>query len=292
MFDSHIHYDEAIVPAAGLLLSMDAVGIERAALIAPLTPDMEPTLLTRAAPYLMRGLNTSSRSLRWAVRAVYRNVVKGDGRVDIGGKIYQVLPQPDNDPICQAVASYPDRFVGWIFINPTGPIEPVDEIERCLATPGMIGVKCHPYWHGYPVSKLVTTAEYCQQRGLPMLIHLGARTGGDFTALPERFPDLTVVYAHAGVPYQRRVCDYARLKKNVYVDLSSPTYVDAAGAAAAVRRAGASKCLFGTDGPYFHHAAGRVDLGLSLEIYQSLALSKADRRRVGWENFTAIVDRR
>jgi len=290
MFDCHIHLDEQLVSVPGLLASMDEFGVERAALIAGMVPDLVETVLVRLGGRLLRrGLNSRRRGLRRVVRGLYRSTVKADGWVDVGGKRYSVLPQPDNGSVRAAVERHPERFVGWIFVNPAGPIEPLGEIERCLATRGMIGVKCHPFWHTYPVAALETTAAFCEERRLPMLVHLGTGPKGDFTFLPTRFPDLTVVYAHAGIPYEAAVCDLARARKNVFVDISSPGYVDLAIATSAIRRAGADKCLFGTDGPYFHHAGGRMSFRYHRDLLAKLQLPAADRERVARENFVGIL---
>jgi predicted TIM-barrel fold metal-dependent hydrolase len=188
---------------------------------------------------------------------LYRNTVKDDGAVDLLGQRYPVKVQPRNDEVVAAVATHPDRFWGWVFVNPTGPVEPAAEAERCLATAGMIGVKAHPFWHNYPVRLLMDVAGLCEELHLPMLIHLGTGENGDFQVLPQNFPRLKVIYAHAGIPYQTAIQDYARSRDNVFVDFASTEYVDVHFAREAIRRAGAEKCLFGTDGPYFHVRADR-----------------------------------
>ncbi|MCX5859465.1 MAG: amidohydrolase family protein [Proteobacteria bacterium] len=107
--------------------------------------------------------------------------------------------------------------------------------------------------------------------------------------MPERFPKLKIIFAHAGIPYAASVCAYAREKKNVYIDLSATDYVDRKTAALAVRKAGAGKCLFGTDGPYFHMAGGRFDYGPSVKIIRGLGLSQEDLERVEKKIFLEII---
>lgn len=290
MIDSHIHFHDEIVSVEGLLASMDANGISKAALIAALCGDIEATAFIKyGGPVIRYALNHSFLFLRKTARRMYKNWVRDGENVIIGGKHYRLYAQPDNEPIRRVVAEHPDRFCGWVFVNPMGPVEPAAEVERCLETPGMIGVKAHPYWHDYPVSALEDIAAFCQERGLPILIHLGTQEHGDYTFLPKQFPALKIVYAHAGIPYQRSVCELTASSPNVFVDLSSATYVPAGVAKMAVRTAGVDKCIFGSDGPYFHHGDDRFDYAVGTSILDSLNLSDADREKVGWRNFASIV---
>ena len=290
VIDSHIHFHDEIVSVEGLLASMDAHSIAKAALIPALCGDIEETAFIKyGGPVIRYALTPSLGFLRRMARRMYDSWVKDGENVIIGGKHYHLYAQPHNEPIRRVVAEHPDRFYGWIFVNPTGPVEPSEEVEHCLETPGMIGVKTHPYWHQYPVSALRDIAAFCQERELPILIHLGTRENGDFTLLPKEFPRLTVVYAHAGIPYQRAVCELAATSPNVFVDLSSATYVPAVVAKKAIERAGVDKCLFGSDGPYFHHGDDRFDYGVSTAIFDSLQLSDEDREKVGRRNFESII---
>ena len=290
MIDSHIHFDEQIVSAEGLIASMDEAGISKAAIIAPLCPDIPKTAFVKfAGPVLIRLLNHPFRFIRNAIRRMYDSWALDGSNAVLGGKNFPLIVQPDNDAIMRVVTEHPDRFFGWVFVNPAGPVDPVEEAERCLQTPGMIGVKAHPYWHRYPISALEKVAAFCQERDLPILIHLGTDENGDHTLLPSKFPDLNIIYAHAGVPYQRAVCEFAATSPNVYVDLSSATYVTRAIAKTTVARAGVDKCLFGTDGPYFHHQDDRFDFGIGKKTFDSLNLSEADREKIGQNNFTALI---
>ena len=131
----------------------------------------------------------------------YRWTVRRSGRVAWAGKGAVIHARPDNDAVERTIASHPGRFVGWFCVNPNAGIG-ADEVERRLARPGWIGVKAHPFWHQYPVQALDPIAEVCQARGRPMLVHLGAPGDrGDFRRLPDRFPRLPVVYAHALIPW-------------------------------------------------------------------------------------------
>ena len=292
LIDCHFHLDESIISLPGLIESMDAAGVERVALIPRLCPPLSLSFpFAQLTGVFQRLIHREGGPVQRGAVAFYKSMVKGDGTVVLGGKRYSVIPQPPNDEVRKAVTLHPDRFYGRTFVNPAGPTDPVSEIEISLKVPGMIGVKAHPYWHNYPVAKLADAAALASEKGLHFLIHLGPDDHGDFRLLPERFPKLKIIYAHTGIPYAAAVCAYAREKKNVYIDLSATDYVDRKTAALAVGRAGAGKCLFGTDGPYFHTAGGRFDYGPSIQIIRGLGLSREDLERVEKNNFLAIIER-
>ncbi len=290
MIDCHIHFDPSLITARDMIKSMDAFGIEKAALIAPLCPDLAPTILTRfGTPVFRSGITSNIGPVRRLMRKMYQGWVKPDNKVDVGGKEVAVMAQPDNSLVADALKQHEDRFLGWIFVNPQGPVLPVDEIERYAKTPGMIGVKAHPFWNNTSVSRLVDAAALCREKGLAMLIHMGTGQSGDFKLLPEKFPEVNFIYAHAGIPYQKAVWEYVRSKDNAYIDLSAPAYVDVKIATRALASAGADKCLFGSDGPYFHHENGQYDYGECLSILKATGLAKQEMEQVGGRNFLKVI---
>ena len=128
--------------------------------------------------------------------------------------------------------------------------DPMKEIEKWIDKRGWIGVKAHPFWHSYPIAKLEQVAAFCAERDVPVLIHLlGNREQGDYRYLPERHPKLKILYAHAGVPFYREIWNYAKKQENVFVDLSNPVYVDEGILPVVIKKLGAEKCIYGTDGP-------------------------------------------
>lgn len=290
IIDSHYHLDRETLPVPDLIAAMERAGIERTALIAAMS---EAVVFSAVKQPLLLGFrimlsSPTDTSAHQAGLFFYRNAVERDGTVEILGDGYAIKAQPRNDEVLEAVKAHPNRFFGWIFVNPVGPVDPIEEIERCRQTPGMIGVKAHPYWHNYPVERLAAVADRCRQLDLPLLVHLGPDAGGDFKLLPGLFPELRIVYAHAGTPYLRNVCAFAAGQKNIFVDLARPDYVDLRSARIALALAGPDKCIFGTDGPYSYRGSF-ADFGPSLRILGGLKLNNRDREKVAGENFLRLI---
>jgi predicted TIM-barrel fold metal-dependent hydrolase len=284
--DAHYHLDPRLESVERLLAQMQAHGIGRVALIAS---PCDPLHVGKAGTALMR---TMRRALAGGAprvgRILYCCTVHRSGRVSFLSRSAAVYPEPDNDSVERALSAHPDKFVGWLFLNPTVKA-PVEEAERRFRNPGWIGVKAHPFWHRYPVQALDDVAALCQERGKPMLVHLGAGRRGDFRRLPERFPRLKLIYAHAGIPWYGALWEDAVRRENVFVDLSSP-YLDKALRHRALRALGASRCLYGSDGPYGYPAPdGGYDHGAILRQIRQAGLGAEDLDRVLGGNFKAIA---
>lgn len=287
IIDVHYHLEERIETVDRLLDQMDHHGIDRIVLI----PAMNE-------PFTVGGIVEKFSGLgRWALKGgwrglgmfLYRSMVTDDGKLVLLNKSYQIYDEPDNESVARVIQAHPDKFYGWILVNPK-VADPIAEIEKWIGKPSWIGVKTHPYLHRYPVAMVNDVAAYCSESGLPMLVHLGGeRERGDYRYLPERYPNLKIVYAHAGVPFLGELWDYARKKDNIFVDLSSQ-YLDDPLRLKTVEVLGAEKCLYGTDGPYgYPDTEGSYDHGKILNEILSWPLSDADKERILGGNFLEIT---
>ena len=130
----------------------------------------------------------------------------------------------------------------------------------------------------------------CRAHGYPLLIHLGCRArSGDYRRLPEKYPDLKVIYAHAGIPYFGRLWSFVKGRRNVYVVLSS-LYLNREYVRNAADFLGAEKCLYGTDGPYGHQGPGEdYDYGMIKGWMEALPLPERQLARVLGENFLEVA---
>lgn len=280
--DAHYHLDEQLQSVEHLLAEMKASGVERTCLIGEIAVSLKLTATAEALAKLM------ARMLAGKLHSVglyfYRGTVTSKDTCVVLGRQYELHPLPDNTAVGRALKTYPDKFYGWVFVNPRAA-DPIAELERRVGHPGWIGVKAHPFWHRYPISALDETARWCQERNWPLLIHLGGDgQTGDFSYLPSRHHRLKILYAHAGVPFYRDVWEFAAGRENVLVDLSNAMYVIPSLLVQAVRAMGARRCIWGTDGPY-----GRIDRNGQIARIRSLGISEADQRRILGENLLEII---
>ena len=146
-------------------------------------------------------------------------------------------PRVPNETVAAACQEYPDAFTGLGSVDPHKP-SAVDEVAH-IAALGLRGVKFHPSLQAFapddPTYWPVFAA--CERHGLLALFHtgtsgIGARQPGgqgiriDYAhplkldAVAAAHPELTVVAAHFGWPWQMDLIAVALHKTNVYIDIS------------------------------------------------------------------------
>jgi uncharacterized protein len=288
IIDCHAHFDPRMLPADRVLAKMDAAGVSRVAII-PAMNDPLPHTPERLLA-LMRRLSGSAAG-RLLCEATHRALLTPEGDLRLSGQVYSIYSRPDNEAVASLVSAHPDRFYGWIFLNPRNNPKVLDELERWRAVPGMIGVKLHPHWHDYHTDILAPLLRRVEELRLPALIHLGFRGRGDFRSICARFPRLTVISAHAGFPFYRDLWRYKGDHPNLHVDLSSP-YIDEALARAAVSAMGPERCLYGTDAPYgFPEADESYDYGEIKGWVERMPVSAKAREAMLGGTFAEILAR-
>jgi predicted TIM-barrel fold metal-dependent hydrolase len=287
IIDCHMHYEPEMFPADRMLAAMEANGIDKTALIPAM---VEPfTLHGKVIDLAGDFTRVSLLHANPIGQLAYQSTLSQKGNFTPLGKKYRIYDEIDNSAVAKVIDEHPDKFLGWIFVNPAVDSDPVSTIEKWSSNPAMIGVKSHPFWHRYAIEKLDSTADWCAGHSYPLLIHLGCKDSGDYERLPEKYPGLKIVYAHAGVPYYRKLWAYIKDKKNLFVDLSSPLYLNRKLIEMAVDYLGPDKCLYGNDGPYGPQAMDE-DFNYSLVKgwIESLPLSDKALEKIFHENFEAI----
>lgn len=294
--DDHYHYEPDMFPLNKMINTMDLNGIKKVALAARMNePFYMDNAFKRSSTAILRLSLLYLKSIGFML---YKGTIdsKGDFVLNpITRETYKIYSRPDNEAVTRVIDRYPDRFYGWIFVNPVGPSDPFDEIKKYASNPNMIGVKTHPWWHQYPVRKLEKVAEWCEKNNYPIQIHLGIGEMGDYKYLPEKFPNLKIIYLHAGVPFFKELWNYFKVNKdkypNIYLDLSSP-YVDEFIIKDAINAFGAKNCLYGTDGPYGYQQKGAdYDYGLIKGWIEELPILQEDKERILYKNFEGLIAR-
>ncbi len=288
VLDCHAHLEPRMLDVAQALSKMDAAGVDRVALI-PAMNDPLPHTPERLLAIMRRLMR--SRATRPLAEAVHRAMLTPEGDLRLGGETFGIYDRPDNEAVARVCAAHPTRFLGWIFLNPRNNPRVLDELERWRAAPGMIGVKLHPHWHDYRTELLGPVLRRAAELRMPVLIHLGFRRRGDFRALSDAFPSLTVISAHAGFPFYDDLWAYRGAYPNLHVDLSSP-YIDEPLARAAVAAMGPERCLFGTDAPYgFHDTDGSYDYRRIRGWVERMPVSTAAREGMLGGRFLELLSR-
>jgi predicted TIM-barrel fold metal-dependent hydrolase len=140
-----------------------------------------------------------------------------------------------NDSVAAHVARAPERLLFFTSVDPTSDAC-MAELERCHCDLGAVGVKLAPlYQNVHPAdARCCDIYRYCERHGLPVLFHAGTSfVGGTpldysrpahFDAVAVDFPELRMVLAHLGHPWEGETIAVIRRHAHVFADLSALYY--------------------------------------------------------------------
>lgn len=268
-----------------MIEGMDKNNVTKTALIAPMNETMFE-LDSTFQHYLQRLFRLFILNAPQIGLKVYDGLVK-DGYLKLYGNSYKIFTKPNNDIVATAITRFPDRFLGWVAVNPKIP-NFVEEVEYYLHKPNFIGVKAHPFMHGYNIKELDPVAALCESKGVPMLIHLSSELDS-YKYLPENFPKLKLIYAHAGLPFWNELWRYVKNLPNVFVDTSSD-YLNPSIVKMAVETLGYRKVLFGCDGPYGMKNFNEYDYSDKKCWIDSLPIPDNQKEYILGKNFLGLIE--
>jgi predicted TIM-barrel fold metal-dependent hydrolase len=181
-----------------------------------------------------------------------------------GGKAKLAGIWVDDTDVASYVAQDSGRLFGFLSVDPTQP-RWEEELRFGHQELGMKGMKLLPMYAGFCVDeeRLTPLWEYCNENGLPVLMHMGttfiAQAPLECT-LPRtiepvavKYPDLKLILAHLGHPYEGECVVTIRKHPNVYADVSALHYrpFQLYQSLMLVQEYGVwNKLLFGTDFPF------------------------------------------
>ncbi len=158
--------------------------------------------------------------------ATHRSVVFG-----IRGKGFNI----PNDTVKAQVELAPDRLVFFTSINPAEK-RFMEELERTHMDLGARGIKLGPIYQGvHPRDKrYLQIYSYAQKHNLPIIIHMATTYTYDapleyarpihMDGIAFEYPDLKIVLAHLGHPWNGETIAIIRRQPNVYADISALYY--------------------------------------------------------------------
>ena len=170
----------------------------------------------------------------------------------------------DDRYVAEYVAAHSDKLIGFLSLDPT-QTGWEDELRIGHLELGLKGIKLMPMYAGFRPDepRLDALWGYAERHQLPVLLH----TGTTFVSqaplectLPRhldpvatRFPEVRIIMAHLGHPYEGECIVTARKHPHVYADISALHYrpLQLYHSLMLVQEYGVwDKTLFGTDYPF------------------------------------------
>jgi predicted TIM-barrel fold metal-dependent hydrolase len=187
-----------------------------------------------------------------------------DWTIVFGGKARLSGLWVDDSYVADYVATAPEQLIGYLSLDPTQDGW-LDEMRRGHQQLGLRGIKLMPMYAGFrpDEERLDPLWEYASEHSLPVLLHAGttfiSQAPLDCT-LPRhldrvaiRFPDVKIIAAHLGHPYEPECVAVIRKHPNVYADVSALHYrpFQLYNSLILVQEYGVwDKLLFGSDYPF------------------------------------------
>jgi uncharacterized protein len=140
-----------------------------------------------------------------------------------------------NEVVAEYVRKHPDKLVGWCSVDPNEP-DCVEQLEYCVTELGLKGLKVGPvYQHFDPTDRRHWPLfRKCVELNIPTIWHQGTTfpsaarlrwgTPLQLEDLAMELPDLTMIVAHLGHPWEEDLVALMRKTPNMYADISAVHY--------------------------------------------------------------------
>ena len=188
----------------------------------------------------------------------------------ITGKSKADNPVPDNSYVHKAMQSHHNIY-GFVCIDPHQN-DSLQTLENSRSQ-GFSGLKLSPLSHQFTFSSkgVKGLVQLCSDYGFPIYSHVvyspGASTA-KFIQLAKQFPKANFIIGHMGFgPADQEAIDAAKSLPNFFLETSTGNFLNIQ---EAVKKAGSSKVIFGSEFPLSHP---------SIELQKIMLLDVSERER-------------
>lgn len=128
------------------------------------------------------------------------------------------------------VAEYPDRLYATAGICPLERMPGVRRFEEAVRDFGFVGAHAYTSWSGLPISDRLYYPYYAkaEELGVPIQLEIMSGKLRQSFGRPEYldqvaadFPELKIVAAHTGYPWERELVAMAEFRGNVYIGMDT-----------------------------------------------------------------------
>ncbi len=140
-----------------------------------------------------------------------------------------------NEVIAEYVSQHPEKMQGWASVDPNDP-GCIEQLVHCVDNLGLKGLKLGPcYQHFHPADRAHWPLyRKAQDLGLPIMWHQGTTFPTQaklqyanplqLEDIAMEFPDLKMIVAHLGHPWEDDLIALIRKSPNMYTDISAVHY--------------------------------------------------------------------
>lgn len=186
-----------------------------------------------------------------------------------------------NRIVARIVARAPARFIAFAFVNARSPPSQIRaELDAAVTRHGFVGIKVHA--HDGRLTRAVCDA--ARRLEVPILYDVMGDVGS-VELIAREYPSVSFIIPHLGSfaddwRAQRAFIDVLARLPNVYTDTAGVRRFDLL--VEALQRAGPTKILFGSDGPWLHP-------GVELAKIRALELPSSAERLILGGNLLRLI---
>jgi len=195
-----------------------------------------------------------------------------------------------NDIVHKAVQKYPDRLIGFVWVNPFEGEKALDEVKRAINDWGFQGIKLHPLLHAFIPSDeiVIPIMEQARDFNVPVMFHSGHPPFSlpwQIGEVAEMFPDVPIIMGHMGHGhgcYIQGSIMTAKKHSNLYLETSGmPMHTKIK---EAYEQVGSDRIMYGSDAPFHHHS-------VEMQRVRVSGLNDEELKKVFYENAANLLGR-
>lgn len=194
-----------------------------------------------------------------------------------------------NAEVDALLKAFPDRFYGYVTVNPNPPGEAIGELERWSHFHRPPLIKLHPGLHRYPVNgrSCAPIWDYANQTRAVVLVHTwdsDPQCGPLlFPPIANAHPNARILLGHSGVTWRgyHQSMEAAAHAPNLYLELCGSQNHRLI-LERCVERVGADRVLFGSDLPY-------LEASMTLGRVLTARISDAAKEQILRTNFLHLL---
>lgn len=195
-----------------------------------------------------------------------------------------------NSEVAEVLRRFPQRFRGYVTVNPNPPGEAIAELERWRGFHSPPLIKLHPDLHKYSViaPECRPIWDYANQTRAVVLVHTWDSDPrcGPLLLVPiaREFPRARIIIGHSGVTWNGyfQAMETALRARNTFMDItgsqSHRTILEVA-----AERVGAERILFGSDMPF-------LEAAMALGRVLTARISDSAKEMILRDNFKALLE--
>jgi uncharacterized protein len=200
--------------------------------------------------------------------------------------------EPANRFVANAIKQHPDRFYGWVRVDPWQGLKALAELKIGIEDLGLNGLLLHPYEELFQISdhQVDPLMQYAESKRIPVIVETGYHLLShplDLAELAHRFPKVTMIGTHG---LQMDDAGFALTDSDLAMKECPNIVMETSGMYApdnmigVVEKLGTKRLIFGSHSPW-------MNLEFEVDRVNRLGITDMQREAVFGGNILELLDK-